>query len=107
MEDSFLRCVYDIISLEPQKPVRLTEVAALLRITDAEADAVAQRLQCGRLIYRFPERRPGSGVELVITRDGVLRAIELGRAERLREAGLEGWGGRSSDRVHRMDGPYA
>jgi hypothetical protein len=107
MEDTFLRCVYEIITLEPQKPVRLDDVATLLRISDQEADAVAQQLQCSRLIYRFPERRVGSGVELVITRDGALRAMDLVRAERLREASAEGFTGRSSDRSHRMGGPYA
>jgi DNA-binding MarR family transcriptional regulator len=89
MDDIFLQTVFEVISRAPQEPVRLRDVAERMGVDLATAEDVAQRMQTERLIYRFPERRPGSGVELVITLEGASRVTAWRREQRERVASLQ------------------
>ncbi|MBA2669909.1 MAG: hypothetical protein H0U67_06020 [Gemmatimonadetes bacterium] len=73
MKSKFLRTVYDIISRDPKRTVDLAAVASETGITFEQAEHISEQLHAARLIYRFPKRRLGAGVELVITRAGVAR----------------------------------
>jgi hypothetical protein len=77
MKANFLQTVYDIISRDPRRPVDLTAVASELGITFERAEHISEQLHAARLIYRFPKRRLGAGLELVISRAGVARLKAL------------------------------